>query len=82
MVASVELILELTIDQYKEICAQPCQTIQFLRDGDKLNGYDYNSSTGEQGPDSKAVSRSSEEVISFDIGINFTYWETMVRRGV
>ena len=43
--------------------------------GDKLNRYDYNSSTGEKGSDSKATLRSSEEVISFNTGVDSTYWE-------
>ena len=43
--------------------------------GDKLRRFDYNASTGEKGPDSKTVSRSSVEVISFNTGVDGTYWE-------
>ena len=45
-----------------------------FRHGDKLNSYDYNSSTGEKVSDSKTVSRSSEEVISSTKGADSTYW--------
>ena len=61
-------------DQYKEICAQPCQTIQFL--GMKINslyGCDYHLSTAEKGSDSKTMSGSSEEVISFNTRVDSTY---------
>ena len=43
--------------------------------GDKLRRFDYNASTGEKGPDSKTVSRSSVEVISLNTGVDGTYWE-------
>ena len=62
-------------DQYKEICASTMPNHTVFRHGDKLNRYDCNSSTGEKGSDSKTMSRSSEEVISFTTGADSTYWE-------
>ena len=61
--------------QYKEICASTMPNHTVFRHGDKLDRYDCNSSTGEKGSDSKTVSRSSEEVISFTTGADSTYWE-------
>ena len=55
----------------KKFVLQPCQTIQFL--GMKINSIyrcDYNSSTGEKESDSKTMSGSSEEVISFNTGVD------------
>ena len=49
-----------------------------FRHGDKLDRYDCNSSTGEKGSDSKTMSRSSEEVISFTTGADSTYWEAAI----
>ena len=62
-------------DQYKEICASTMPNHTVFRHGDKLDRYECNSSTGEKGSDSKTVSRSSEEVISFITGADSTYWE-------
>ena len=62
-------------DQYIEICTSTMPNHTVFRDGDKLDRYDCNSSTGEKGSDSKTMSRSSEEVISFNTGADSTYWE-------
>ena len=61
-------------DQHKEICASSVSNYTVFGHGDKLRRFDYNSSTGEKGPDSKTVSRSSVEVISFNTGVDGTYW--------
>ena len=57
-------------DQHKEICASSMSNHTVLGHGDKLSRFDYNSSTGEKGPDSKTVSRSSVEVISSNTGVD------------
>ena len=62
-------------DQYKEICDSTMPNHTVFRHGDKLDRYDCNSSTGEKGSDSKTMSRSSEEVISFNTGADSTYCE-------
>ena len=62
-------------DQYKEICASIMSNHTVFGHGDKLNRYDYNSSTGETESDSKMMPRSSEEVISFNTGVESIYWE-------
>ena len=46
--------------------------------GDKLNRYDYNSSRGKKESDSKTTSRSFEEVISFNTGVDSTYLEARI----
>lgn len=49
-------------DQYKKILASFMRDHTVFRHGNKFNRHEYNSSTGEKGRDSKAVSRSSEDV--------------------
>lgn len=49
-------------DQYKKILASFMRDHTVFRHGNKFNRHEYNSSTGEKGRDSKAVSRSSKDV--------------------
>ena len=63
-------------DQYEEVYVSTMSNHTVFEHGDKLNRYEYNSSAGEKGLDSKTMSRSSEEVISFHTGVDLTYWET------
>ena len=65
-------------DRYKEICVSTIPDCKVFRHGYryKLSRSNYNSSTGKKGPDNKVRSRSSEEVISFNTGIDSTYRET------
>ena len=46
--------------KYKANCASTISNHTLFGHGDKLNKYDYNSSTGEKGLESKTISRSSE----------------------
>ena len=46
--------------KYKANCASTISNHTLFGHGDKLNRYDYNSSTGEKGLESKTISRSSE----------------------
>ena len=65
-------------DQYKKICASAMSNCAVFGHGDKLNWYDYNSSTVEKELDSKTMSRSSEEFSSFSTGVESTYWEASI----
>ena len=62
-------------DQNKEICVSTMSNHTNFGNGDKLSRHDYNPSTGERGSDSKKMSRSSEEIISFNTGVDIIYWE-------
>ena len=57
-------------DEYKENCLSTVSNHTVFEHGDKLNRYDCSSSTGQKESDSKTMSRSSEEVISFNTGVN------------
>ena len=57
----------------KKSVLQPCQNHTVFGDGEKLNRYDYNFSTGEKGSDSETLSRLSKEVISFNRRVHSTY---------
>ena len=52
-------------DQYKELSASAMPDHIVFRYGNELNRHDFKSSTEEKGPDSKAVSQSSEDVTRF-----------------